>query len=147
MKPNRKRIMRRHIDNKLVFRLRMFFVIFLAITIFVIYDVIQMPLSILFVILSYALGTIIGFVASRMFNIVWHEKQEKVVSELDRVGVIILVLYFVVALSRNYIAGLFFSGQILIIISFSVIAGIMLGRLIGTGLKIRKVLLGKGKLF
>ena len=146
MKSNHKKLIHKHVDKKLIFRLRLFFVIFVGITLFVIYDVIQLPSSILFAVVGYIIGSLVGFVASRMFNIVWHEKKEKVVSKLDAVGIVILILYFVIALGRNYIAGYFFTGQLLTVISFSLVAGIMLGRLVGTGLKVRNVLLSEGKI-
>jgi hypothetical protein len=90
-------------------------------------------------------GMIIGLlVARRMHNISWDTKTNKAVTKMDRVGIIILVLYLLFAVSRRWIFSHWLQGYTLSAFSLSMAAGGMLGRLWTTRQKIRQILKNEG---
>lgn len=133
-----------HIDRKLIFRLRIFLVIVLVLTCLMLYDVLQGIIDIQLAFGGFLLGLFLGFIASRMFIIHWHEDNAKVVSRLDAIGVTILLFYMVISLSRTWIFEHWIHGSTLTAFTFSILAGIMLGRLLGMLFKIRTILLDRG---
>jgi hypothetical protein len=143
---NHKKVLKTHIDRKLLFRAIMFFAMFMVMTAFVIYDIVQNPQSLALAMMGYCGGIVIGLIVSRMFKIFWHEEQSKVMSKFDEVGIVILAGYIIFALGRNFFLGYFFAGQILIIFSFSILAGIMFGRFAGLRSGIIKTLKKNGKI-
>lgn len=136
--------LKKHIDRKLFTRLKIFFVIVIVLSALIIYDISEGILGINLAFLGYILGLIMGFIASRMFLISWHKESAKVVSRLDAIGIVILLLYIVFALSRRWIFGHWLTGSALTAFTFSILAGIMLGRFLGMRLNIRKVLSDRG---
>lgn len=138
------RHLKKHIDPKLSIRLRMFFVIVLILIGLMLYDVFEGVLSIYLALGGFILGMIVGFFASRMSLIHWHEESAKVVSRIDAIGGVIMALYIIFAILRKWIFEYWLQGATLTAFTFSIIAGMMLGRLFGMHLNIRKVLLGRG---
>ncbi len=136
--------LKKHIDRKLFNRLRIFFVIVMVLSGLMLYDILKGILGIELSLGGFILGLLPGFIASRMFFIYWHEENAKVVSRLDAIGIVILLLYVAFALSRKWILGHWLSGAALTAFTFSILAGIMLGRLLGMRLNIRKVLSDRG---
>ena len=134
----------KHIDRKLYNRLRIFFVIVIILVGLIIYDVLGGVLNIGLALGGFALGLVVGFFASRMFLIHWHEENAKVVSRIDEIGFVVMLLYIFFALSINWIFGHWFHGAVLTAFTFSILAGVMLGRLLGMRLNVRKVLSDRG---
>jgi Kef-type K+ transport system membrane component KefB len=91
-------------------------------------------------ILGFAIGIMIGIVSSRMFHISWNHDAEKVVSRFDRFGIIVLIFYILLKLSREKIINYFAQGFEVGTIGFAVLAGIMIGRSLGTRGKILQIL-------
>jgi Kef-type K+ transport system membrane component KefB len=75
-----------------------------------------------------------------MFKIFWHQEKEKVISQLDTLGIILLVLYIGIEFGRNWIFGYWLSGPTLTAFGLIVLTGLLLGRFLGTLIKIKKVL-------
>jgi hypothetical protein len=135
---------KKHIDRKLIFRLWIFFGIVLVLTGLVLYDVIQGIIDIELAFGGFLLGLFLGYITSRIFIIHWHEDNAKVVSRLDAIGATILLIYMAISLSRTWIFEHWIHGSMLTAFTFSILAGIMLGRLLGMLLKIRTILLDRG---
>lgn len=132
---------REKVDKKLVNRQRIFFVIiFILLTIDVI-NVIEKKMSVVLAVSGFLLATMIGLSLSRMFKIFWHEEKQKVVSQLDTIGTVLLVLYIGVEVGRNWIFGYWLSGAALTAFGLIVLTGLLLGRFLGTFIKINKALL------
>jgi hypothetical protein len=85
-------------------------------------------------------GIVVGIVSARMFHISWNKDAKKIVSRLDEYGVIILVLYILFELKREWIVSNFVQGAIIGPTSFSLLTGIMIGRVLGTRGRIVQVL-------
>ena len=66
------------------------------------------------------------------------------VSRMDTIGVVILVSYIAFAISRKWIFEHWIHGATLTVFTFAIMGGIMLGRLLGMRLNIKKVLTDRG---
>jgi hypothetical protein len=111
-----------------------------------IFNVIRGALRIDYGALGLIAGIGIGIISSRMFHISWNKDAEKVISRLDIYGIIILILYIAFELSREKVVGYFTHDVEVGTVGFAVLAGIMLGRVMGTRGKIIQVL-KKQKIF
>ncbi|MFH1048751.1 MAG: hypothetical protein V1732_03750 [Patescibacteria group bacterium] len=136
--------LKKHIDRKLFNRLRIFFVIVVILVGLMLYDVFEGILGVNLAFGGFIPGLLIGFFASRIFLIHWHEESAKVVSRMDAIGVIILLCYIFFALSRAWIFEHWIHGAALTAFTFSIMGGIMLGRLLGMRLNIKKILSDRG---
>jgi hypothetical protein len=81
-----------------------------------------------------------------MHNISWDAETSQAVTRMDRLGIIILVVYLIFSISRRWIFSHWLQGYGLTAFSLSVGAGGMLGRLYTTRQKIRQVLKEEGVL-
>jgi len=91
---------KKHIDRKLIFRIRMFYVIGIILTGLMLYDVLEGIIGIELSLGGFLLGLFLGFLATRMFIIHWHEERAKVVSRFDTIGIIVMLKYMTFSLSR-----------------------------------------------
>lgn len=138
----------RFVHGKLLFRIRRLAAIFLIITGILIYEISHNYIAGYIAVDGFMLGMVIGLlVARRMHNISWDAETNKTVTKMDRLGIIILVLYLLFAISRHWILSHWFTGYALSSFSLSVSAGGMLGRLWTTRQKIRQVLKQEGFLY
>ena len=85
-----------------------------------------------------------GFGAGRMSMILWHEESETVIAKRDTTGVIILVAYILLSLSRHWVLEHWIRGNMLTAFMFCMIAGSRFGRIISIRGKIKKVLREQG---
>lgn len=133
------------VDIGLISRQRIFFVI---ITIFIIIDIVNVingKISTLLAISGFLLTTILGLILSRIFKIHWHTEKQKVVSRLDILGVIFLVFYMIIEIGRKWFLGHWLSGASLSSFVLIIPTGLILGRFLGTSMKINKILLENEK--
>lgn len=137
---------KKHVDRRLLIRLRLFAVIILLIASVVLYDVLVGQIAPGLAALGLGIGTAVGFVAGRMFKILWHDEAQKVVSRLDKIGVIILLLYIAVEVGRKAFFGHWLAGAQLNAFSLAFLGGALLGRLLVMARGIRKVLVENEKL-
>ena len=129
-----------HLDKKLRFRLRIYFVISVIMIGVVMFEVLSEKVSLSLALIGLMLGVFVGVIAARMFLLSWHKDAKKVISRLDFVGGAILVIYIIIAIFRGRIIGHFVQGSYVTGTSISVVTGIMIGRVFGTGNKIVSIL-------
>ena len=67
-----------------------------------------------------------------MYHLSWSHDAKKIVSRLDIIGAIILVFYIAFVVIRSRLIGIFVAAPMVGAVGFSITAGIMLGRVIGT---------------
>ena len=134
---------KKHIDRKLIFRIRIFYVIGIILTGLMLYDVLEGIIGIELSLGGFLLGLFLGFLATRMFIIHWHEERAKVVSRLDTIGIIVMLIYMTFSLSRAWFFGHWIHGSVLTAFTYSILAGIMIGRIVGMRLKIKNILSGQ----
>ena len=131
---------KKHIDRKLIFRIRIFYVIGIILTGLMLYDVLEGIIGIELSLSGFILGLFLGFIATRMFIIHWHEERAKVVSRFDTIGIIIMLFYVAFSISRSWLFGHWIHGSVLTAFTYSILAGIMIGRIVGMRLKIKNIL-------
>lgn len=129
-----------HLDKKLRFRLRIYFIISVIMVGVVMFEVLSEKVSLSIASMGLVLGVFVGVAAARMFLLSWHKDAKKVISRLDIVGGTILILYIIFAIFRGKIISHFVQGSQVTGTSLAVVAGIMIGRVFGTGQKIISIL-------
>jgi hypothetical protein len=134
----------KHLDKKLRFRLRIYFAISIILLGVVSFEIFTNRVSPLLALVGLGIGLLIGVIAARMFLLSWDKDAKKVISRLDVVGGIILAIYIVIAIFRGKIIGHYVQGSYVTGTSLSVVAGIMIGRVFGTGQKIVEILREQG---
>jgi hypothetical protein len=135
------------VQRKLLFRLRRLAILFLVIFSIVIYEITVHYIAIYTAVLGFLLGWVIGWlVAKRMHHISWDAELSKAVTKMDRIGIVILVLYILFSIARHWIFSYWFQGAALSAFTMSVAAGGMLSRFYATRKQIRKILKTEGKL-
>jgi hypothetical protein len=142
-----RRDIRQFVHRKLLFRLRRLAIIFLIIAVIVVYEVLQNYLAAYLAAAGFAMGVAIGLlVARRMHTISWDVETSKAITKMDRIGILILVLYLLFSIARHWIFSFWFHGSALGAFTLSIAAGGMLGRFYTTRQAIRKILKAEGKL-
>jgi hypothetical protein len=131
---------KKHIDRKLIFRIRIFYLIGILLTGLMLYDVMEGIIGFELSLGGFLLGLFLGFIATRMFIIHWHDEKAKIVSRLDTIGIIIMLLYVAFSASRTWLFGHWIHGSVLTAFTYSILAGIMIGRIAGMRLKIKNIL-------
>src|SRR5664279_5358280 len=94
-----------HLDKKLRFRIRMYFVISIILLGIVIYEIVLGKETGILSLIGLAVGSCIGILTARIFLLSWDKDAKKVISRLDVIGGIIIVFYIVLAIFRNKIIG------------------------------------------
>ncbi len=133
-------------EGRLSRRLSVFFIITSILFLVVFYDIFEGQISTLLACAGFAFGVIIGLLAGRMFVIFWHPETEKVVSRLDKIGVVILVLYISLEVGRKWVFGHWLHGAELNAFGLSILTGLLLGRLLSMAMKIKKILIAENKI-
>ncbi len=118
------------VDKKIVFRLRMFLILFTVMLSIGIYDTSHSYITLTRALIAFIGGTGLGFVIGSASNVVWHEEASKVMMKMDIISGIVLGLYIIFAIFKRSIFHHWFSGNELSAFVLCLSAGIMLGRFI-----------------
>ena len=121
-----------HIDKKLKFRLRLYVIISLVMLGIVLYEIFIKILPLVFATLGIFIGLFMGIISARMYHLSWDKDAKKIVSRLDVIGIIILISYITFVIVRSRLIEFFVAAPMVGAVGFSITAGIMLGRVIGT---------------
>lgn len=131
---------RENVERRLRVRLRLYTLIFVAMLAVVIIEGVRGRVSPILIVAGTLGGVTIGLVVSRMYDLHWDEETNKVVSRLDWLGGVILVLYLAFSLSRDWLFGHWVQGPSLGVLTLSLTAGTMAGRVLGTVEGIRRTM-------
>lgn len=134
----------KHIDKKLMRSLKWFAAICLIMLMLTLFDLLSGQISLYLASLGLIVGVVAGLVAGRISQIVWHEDDAKVIGRLDATGLGALIVYGLLALTRQSLFTEWAHGPAFLAITFAALAGIMLGRLLVMSLHIRRVLVEQG---
>lgn len=134
------------LDKKLLRKIRFLLFFLVIMSGALIYETAISEISYVFILLGLIIGVTTGIIVGRMFNIEWHEEKEEVIARLDIIGIIVLVLYLLVSIARQWIFAHWFAGIKLTAFTFSFAEGVMIGRIISFQFNIKKVLIKEGKL-
>jgi hypothetical protein len=123
-------------------QLRLIFYVIIAASILGIgmYHIVRGDIPVVYPTMGLIAGMILGVIVSRMFHITWDHQAQMVISRLDAMGIVILILYILLELNREQVVRYFINNDYTISISFALLAGIMVGRVIGIRRKVKQVL-------
>jgi hypothetical protein len=128
------------VERKLLLRLKLFFGVFALLIAVIFYEVAHGHIGATTSVGSIMLGMMVGAIFVRRKRIYWEEETSRVIARMDRIGVVLLVLYIALAIIRRYLLDHWLHGNQLIGFSFSLAAGTMLGRLLSMRSQIRQIL-------
>lgn len=128
----------KYLHGRIIWQFAILIVIFFLLLIFLLLDAFTGVINPLWLIGGLLIGAAVGYLAARMFKIKW--KDEKIVSSMDKMGVVVLVLYVAFSVSKTWLFGHWLNGAALTSFSFSIVAGIMIGRVISMTSVIEKLL-------
>ena len=135
----------RFVHRKLLFRFRRLGIIFLLITGFLFYKISQDVVALYIAAWGFVGGLSVGLLfAKRMHLVSWNSTINKAVTRMDSIGIVILVLYVVFAITRHWIFSYWFKGTSLSACTLSIAAGGLLGRFFTTRNQIRRILKDEG---
>ncbi len=138
--PKTAKQIRPHLQKFLRIRLLIYLLVSVSVLGFVIYNSFVNSISGIFAFAGVAIGLCIGYIASRIHKISWNDKAAKVIARVDLFGVVVLVLYILFEVFREKIVGRFVDDADVTVTSFSILAGIMYGRVLGIRGNIVRVL-------
>lgn len=127
------------IDSRLRIRLTMFLLISLVLMGFIIYDLADRVITPLTAGIALVTGLVIGYGLGRSVYVRWHETEEKVVTQMDTVGMLAIGAYIVFALLRHKLLGEWLTGIALTGATLTLVAGLLFGRYLGMRYSIQKV--------
>jgi|tagenome__1003787_1003787.scaffolds.fasta_scaffold19113393_1 uncharacterized membrane protein len=131
---------RQFVERKLIIRLRIFFVILVLLLCIIVYEMSNNYLPSSQATLAFFSGILIGAVFTRRKKIFWEEETSRVIARMDRIGIVLLIIYIVYVIFRHeWLAHLFYGHQ-LTALSFTLTAGTMTGRVLSMRTQIRQVL-------
>ena len=136
-------ILRKHVHKRLIYQLIMFAIVTLIMIGIVGYDIVQGTVGFPLALIGVIVGLVIGFAVGRMFGIMWHEDTQKVIMKIDRTSILIIVLYIAFRLLSEKFLGHYLHGNELTALTFSILAGIIVGRMFSMFRSINKILVEK----
>jgi hypothetical protein len=130
-----------HVHQSLRRRIRIFLIISAIMLVVALGDIFNGTLSLGVALLSIIVGGGIGFFTSRIFHLSWQKDGELVVSRIDKIGVIVLILYIAFEIARAYVF------QSVIVLSSSAaavtyvfVASALISRVVGLRGRVLKIL-------
>jgi hypothetical protein len=131
---------RKYAHWRLQLRLVFYFLISFAILAIGAYHIVTGEIPVMFPTTGFIIGMIVGIFVSRTHNIHWDTKAQMVITRMDALGIVILAAYILLELNRETVVRYFINDDSTIAISFALLAGIMVGRIIGIRRKVKIVL-------
>ncbi len=129
-----------YLDKRLIFRLRIYTLVMIFMLLVISGEVLSGTFSVAWALGGILIGLGVGILATRMYRLSWDEDTSHVISRIDWIGGIILICYLIFVFTRTYYLSYWVQGTPLMGIIFSITAGTMLGRVLGTRRGIQKVL-------
>jgi hypothetical protein len=90
--------------------------------------------------IAYFSGFMLGIIFTRRKKIFWEEETSLVIARMDRIGIILLIVYIAYIIFRHQWLPYWFNGHELSAFSFALTAGTMTGRVLSMRTQIRQVL-------
>ncbi len=137
-----------YVHKKLLFRLRRLAIFFIVVTGILIYEISNNYIAVYLSFAGFITGFTIGYiVGKKMHKISWDEEASKVIGKMDRVGIIVLIIYLLFAITRRWIFSHWLEGHTLSAFVLSISCGAIISRLWFVRRKIRDELRKAGRLY
>jgi hypothetical protein len=128
------------VDRRVRVRMGIFLAIGIVILGIIVRDTLAGELSVPLALLAVVLGIALGYPLGRAARLKWHETEERIISEMDIVGVIAILAYIGVRLGSRWLVGQWLSGTALSTFTLALLGGALLGRYLGTRRTLKRVL-------
>jgi uncharacterized membrane protein len=140
LNPHRDKHVKDFVEKKLIVRLRIFFFL-----IFILIDIIVLEISLGYINAWLAVGCLIvgilsGLIFVRRKRIHWDEETSRVIARMDKVGVLLLIIYIAFAITRYWFLHRMLSGNELTAVSVAFGTGAMISRVWSMRMGIRRIL-------
>ena len=130
-----------HVDKKLKRRVKMYLIIALILFVIALYELWISHYSILYILIVFIGWLVLGFFFTRMFHLKRNPDDEMITSRIDRLGIVVLVLYIGFAVARRFIIQEFVPNHsAYIAVYVALLSWLMFGRYIGLQRKIFTIL-------
>jgi len=123
-----------HLDGRLIWRLRVFCVIFPVKLELIVLEVVDDQIEVGLVFGGIVIGVILGMVMSHIYHLSWDDQTSRVVAQINWIGGIFLALYIVLLIGRYWIGT-----PTVVTFGLCISAGFMLGRLVGVRRGVLKI--------
>ena len=90
------------VEQRLIKRLRTYFLIIFIMLVVVIFEVLTGVFKISWAIGGILIGFGVGILASRMYHLSWDDETNLVISHIDKIGAVILICYLIFIFTRTY---------------------------------------------
>jgi hypothetical protein len=131
---------RQFVERKLIIRLRIFLALLVMLLGVIVYEISNDYMSPDKTLFAFSCGILMGVVFNRRKKIFWEEETSRVIARMDRIGIVLLIIYIAYVIFRHeWLAHLFYGHQ-LTALSFTLTAGTMTGRVLSMRTQIRQVL-------
>jgi hypothetical protein len=129
-----------YVKKKMIYRLRIFYLVSISMFGFIVYEIAIGTLDILMATTAMVLGILTGWLAAQRYKLVWNEEASQVVTKMDRIGIILLVIYLIFSLSRRWIFSHWLTGEMLTLFTLTFGNGAMMARVVCLRKKIRRII-------
>lgn len=136
--------LRRHVHARVLSQLAIIGVVSLGLFAAVIYDSLMGQIGAWLALAGFAVGLAIGFAVGRIFKLAWHEDTRKVIMNLDRMSFVLIAVYVAFRIFGNELLSQYLQGAALSALTFSLLSGILLGRLVSVWRGIGRILRAQG---
>jgi hypothetical protein len=136
--------LRDYVHKRLKRKMYFYTALFVIMLLVSLYDILMQYIDTLLASIGWALGIVIGYISGRAHKVLWHPEEELVITKRDRTGIAVLIIYIMFALSRSWILGHWFTGNMLTAFIFCIVAGIRFGRILRLYRRIKKTLAQQG---
>ena len=130
---------RQNVHRKIKVKLWIYFLVFLISLMMSMFHYVKGNISFYFPLGGFIIGFLIGHIVSRMNKVIWDEDSEKIDLKLDKLGIVILLVYLTFVIFKNVliedIVHLHHIGSI----SLAVLSGTMLGHAVALRKKVLKI--------
>jgi hypothetical protein len=129
-----------YVDRRLRMRVRIYLGLAVVLILFVLYRMFEEGQDFWYTLAALAVGLFAGFLFSRMYKIEWNVEGQKVMSQLDWIGGIVLACYIAFELAGHFFFERYFSGPSVLTLILALAAGAVLGRGLGMARTMIRVL-------
>jgi hypothetical protein len=133
------------VKKKMIYKLRIFYLVSISLFSFIIYEIATGTLHFSVAMMAMVLGIFTGWVAAQRYQLVWNEEAAQVVTKMDRLGIVLLIIYLAFTLSRKWIFSHWLTGETLTLFSLTFGNGAMMARVVCLRKKIRRIIRRESK--
>jgi hypothetical protein len=134
----------KHLHRRILTQLVIIATVALILFVMVGFDALSGAIGFLPVTIAAAIGIAVGYLAGRMFLVIWHEDTKKIIMRMDKTSFILIGLYIAFRIFSTQLLGGYFNGAALSAISFAALDGILVGRLLSLWRNIARILREQG---